>query len=401
MPTIIDGIGVIDAAQLLSGAEQGGLVNAARIAAPSSIERRQPVYTHIKAVPDDLKPRVQAAFAQPRCTYSERHLLMLADALVVGQGSVVITDGIRHNIVRDSALEFLCHHLVPESMSRDDDGTFVVNQPVHRYFEDDCLLLQRPWSNNFGHWLVDQAMVLSYLRHIGALNTNRIVVARDVSPRLRETMLQTIDAILPDAIVLEHPASEVWRFRRLHYCMPLHVPAMCKLPAALDCLRQDILAVPVSPEPRPRRIYLVRSGRARKPADEPEIMAMVARHGFEPVSPEKLSIAEQAALFSQAEAVIGVKGAAMTNILFSGPVTSLLVMSPARFTDPFFYDIASTRGVAYSEAFGETTTNFGDNRDEFRIDVGVVEEMIVATLAANALLDVSSEMTISSNPRSI
>lgn len=255
---------------------------------------------------------------------------------------------------------------------------------MHRRFDDDCLMLRRPFANNFGHWLIDQAMVLSYLRRIGALRTNRIVVANFSGSRLREIMLQTIDAILPGAIVLEHPASEVWHFRSLDYCMPVRIPPSVTVPAALDHLRHDILAAPAPDIPRPRRIYVVRNvGNRRRLVNEPEIMALVARHGFEPVSPENLSITEQAALFSNAEAVFGVKGSAMTNILFASQNCSLMVMSPPRYIDQFFYDIASIRGVAYSEVFGEALTVAKDPfADEFRVDPKVAEEMIIRTVGS-------------------
>lgn len=377
----IQKIGVIEASLLVSGAEQGGMAKAVRIASPSTTEHRPPVYTWFETAPDNLKVGIRSAFSQRRRDYPERHLLTLEDVFIVGQGGVVVTDGARHNLLRDSALEYLLHDKPPPFMERGEGNTFAVNQPVHRRFDDDCLLLQRPFANNFGHWLIDQATVLSYLRHIGALRTNRLVVENLPGSRLREIMLQTIDAILPGAVLLERPISELWHFRNLDYCMPVRIPPSVTLPAALECLRRDILAAPAPDIPLPRRIYVTRNrGSRRRLVNEPEIMALAARHGFEPVSPENLSITEQAALFSNAEAVLGVKGAAMTNILFGSQNCSLMVMSPPRYIDQFFYDIASIRGVAYSEVFGEAVTVAEDPfADEFRVNPKVVEEMIIRT----------------------
>jgi capsular polysaccharide biosynthesis protein len=379
----IDVPGVIDVDQLVDGTETGGLIKAVPIVGAGRVRRRPPVFVNSNAVPTGLRDHLNAAFAQKYSTHTSLHLLSLAGAVVVGQGTVAVSAGNQYRLLNDSAVEFLAHGLVPDGMERGEGEGFVIRQQVHRRIEQSCLLLQRPWSNNFGHWLIDQAMALSYLVHTGALPTNHIVVAKVWSDKLREIMLQTIAAILPDAVMHEHPDLEVWHFRHLHYITPLHVPPLFKLPAALDCLRKDILAVPVPDVPRPRRFHIVRQGKLRSLANETEIIALSAAHGFEPISPENLSMAEQAALFHQAEAVLGVKGAAMTNILFANSNCRLMVMSPSTFTDPFFWDIASTRGIAYSEIFGEIVNERQSaGHNDFRVDPADVEAMIRATLRA-------------------
>jgi capsular polysaccharide biosynthesis protein len=379
----IGAIRVIDADQLVSGTEQGGLIEAVPIVAAGSIARRPPVFVDNRAVLPDLRERMNVAYAQQRSVFRSSHLLSLAEAIVVGQGSVVVRADGEYRLLMNSAREFLTHHRVPDGMEREEGERFAIRQPVRRRLEQSCLLLQRPWSNNFGHWLVDQAMALSYLVHIRALPTRDIVVAQVNSPKLREIMMQTIAAVLPYAIVHEHPDKEVWQFRHLNYITPLHVPPMFKLPAALDCLRADLLAVPVSDVVRPRRFHIVRPSAMRKLANEPEIIALSAAHGFEAVSPEVLSISEQAVLFNQAEAILGVKGAAMTNILFAKADCRVMLMSPSSFTDPFFWDIASTRGIAFAEIFGTVTTerpSLGHN--DFHLNSTDVEVMIQKTLAA-------------------
>jgi capsular polysaccharide biosynthesis protein len=380
----INAIRVIGAEQLVSGTERGGLIGAIPIVFAGSRVRRPPVFVDSHVVPPELRDRLNVAFAQEHSVYHTSHLLSLADAVVVGQGSVVVQAEGQYRLLRDSAREFLAHSLVPDEMEREEGEIFSLRHPVDHRLEQSCLLLQRPWSNNFGHWLVDQAMALSYLVHIRALPTNNVVVAKVHSPRLREIMLQTLAAILPDAIMHEHADNEVWQFRHLYYIMPLHIPPLSKLPAALDCLRADMLAVPLPAVARPRRFHIVRQGDLRKLLNEPEIIELSAKYGFEPMRPENLSMAEQAALFNQAEAILGVKGAAMTNILFSRTDCRVMLMSPSSFTDPFFWDIASTRGIAYSEIFGSVTTDRASlGHNDFEVNPVDVEVMIQKTLAAS------------------
>jgi capsular polysaccharide biosynthesis protein len=169
--------------------------------------------------------------------------------------------------------------------------------------------------------------------------------------------------------------------------MPLHVPPLFKLPAALDCLREDMLAVPVADIARPRRLYVARRANLRKLVNEPEICRLVANYGFEVVCPDDLSIGEQATLFNQAEAILGVKGAAMANIVFADVDCRVMLMSPSSFTDPFYWDIASTRGMLYAEIFGDVTTDrIILSHNDFRLNAADVDTMIQAMLGSQPVV---------------
>ena len=96
-------------------------------------------------------------------------------------------------------------------------------------------------------------------------------------------------------------------------------------------------------------------------------------------------MAEQAALFAGAEAVLGVKGAAMVNILFAAPSCRAIFLSPADFIDQTYWSISSVRGVAYHELFGEIVARgkvAGHN--DFRVDPVRVDAMITAALGEGA-----------------
>jgi capsular polysaccharide biosynthesis protein len=164
-------------------------------------------------------------------------------------------------------------------------------------------------------------------------------------------------------------------------------PSLFTLPAALDSLRADLAAAAPAPAAvRPRRLHVLRPGvEWRKLENEAEIGDVAARHGFTPVVPETLAMAEQAALFAGAEAVLGVKGAAMTNILFAAPSCRLILLSPADFIDQFYWNIASLRGIAYHELFGKIGARgrvAGHN--PFRIDAVRLDAMITAALGEDA-----------------
>jgi hypothetical protein len=70
-----------------------------------------------------------------------------------------------------------------------------------------------------------------------------------------------------------------------------------------------------SPAP-PRRVFLDREGFART-YNRDQVLEVAVRHGFTPVNTGLLTLDEQIALFSNAEAVVGPSGAAWANLLFA------------------------------------------------------------------------------------
>jgi capsular polysaccharide biosynthesis protein len=159
-------------------------------------------------------------------------------------------------------------------------------------------------------------------------------------------------------------------------------PPLFALPAAFESLRADLLSAFVPATVRPRRLHILRPGVTwRRLENEAEIADVAARHGFTPVVPERLSMAEQAALFAGADAVLGVKGAAMTNILFAAPSCRLILLSPADFIDQFYWNITSLRGIAYDELFGGIIARSKvAGHNDFRVDPARVDAMITSAL---------------------
>lgn len=71
----------------------------------------------------------------------------------------------------------------------------------------------------------------------------------------------------------------------------------------------------LQPRPPTRRIFLAR-GHDRRSYNQPDLLDIAARHGFEAVYPERLTFREQVETFLSATAVVGPSGAAFANTLF-------------------------------------------------------------------------------------
>ena len=85
------------------------------------------------------------------------------------------------------------------------------------------------------------------------------------------------------------------------------------------------------PSPWGERVFITRTG-TRRVYNQDEIEAVAKEFGFTAVAPEKLSLAEQVALFSRATHIIGPSGAGFGGMLFASPGTQVLCWQDARLT---------------------------------------------------------------------
>lgn len=103
-----------------------------------------------------------------------------------------------------------------------------------------------------------------------------------------------------------------------------------------DTLRQYTSALRaglLGSDPRPvpvRRIFLVRPA-TRRNYNQDALVEIAGRYGFEAHAPEKLPLAEQAALFADAGMVIGASGAAWVGMAFCAPGTQMLSWLPREY----------------------------------------------------------------------
>ena len=123
----------------------------------------------------------------------------------------------------------------------------------------------------------------------------------------------------------------------------------------------------------PRRLYVTRDGATtRRLLNEDELVATLdTEFGFEPVRNEALSLAEQAALYRNAEIVLGPHGAGLTNIVFAQRPRALIELYHS-FPQPFFGTLAGALDLKYAAVEGRAdpaTAIPGSDEAPFTIDV--------------------------------
>lgn len=101
-----------------------------------------------------------------------------------------------------------------------------------------------------------------------------------------------------------------------------------------------------------RRIFLARPG-MRRSHNQDELIGIARRFGFEPVSPERLSLKEQAQLFADASCVIGASGAAWANMIFARkPMKALSWLFPEYRGFSTYATLAQLLGVEMRFVYG-------------------------------------------------
>ena len=107
------------------------------------------------------------------------------------------------------------------------------------------------------------------------------------------------------------------------------------------------------PSPWGEKIFITRTG-TRRVYNQDEIGAVAKEFGFTAVAPEKLSLAEQVALFSRATHIIGPSGAGFGGMLFARPGTQVLCWQDSRLTHmTILPDLATLTGSHFWHVFYE------------------------------------------------
>jgi hypothetical protein len=336
--------------------------------------RRKPFFVDLEQATEATRATVELHFGILRQQHAAVRIADIHGATVTGQGAVVTAGNL---LVKESVVEFTAQGRAPDGLSKLEDNGFAMSGRFDRRITEPCILAKRPWYRNFGHWLVDGATVVALAAERIREQNLTVIIGDFGSPKMRAVVNDTIQKLVPGANVLSHRDEEIWHFDDLCYVTPPHVPPLFKLPEALQGIRSAFLGPDGGPAPF-RKIFVTRrTAGNRRLVNEAEIFELCAARGFEFVDPEQLSIGQQAVLFAQSSAVIGAKGAALTSVLFCHPDTKVMLMSPADFPDPFFWDVAQN-GCDYAEVFGPIVTDKARGLNEFTVEPARVSAMLDA-----------------------
>lgn len=101
-------------------------------------------------------------------------------------------------------------------------------------------------------------------------------------------------------------------------------------PWVVEFLRKRLLTMPHDRVPG-RAIYLTRGSGSnnRRVTNEPQLVEMLSARGFQVIDPGQISVADQIQAFAEASVIVAPHGAALANLVFTGPGSCVVELFPA------------------------------------------------------------------------
>jgi hypothetical protein len=235
---------------------------------------------------------------------------------------------------------------------------------------------------NYFHYVVDAVGRVALLKPAGFSwdDFDHIIM-----PRFRSPASAEIDA------AIGVPTERVIRMARRDQfvCETLIQPSFpglnTRTPPWVVAFYQTLF--PVSPNTRTRRLYFGREGK-RSAVNAREIDDLMAAHGFEKIDPMKTpDLRNQLA---EASHVVGVHGAALTNLLFCQPGTRVLEIMPtdvSGFYSRYYYFTLSSGGrMPYGVVIGKSLRGrrlslFGQSWSDFHVNIDDLKRGVDALMA--------------------
>lgn len=147
---------------------------------------------------------------------------------------------------------------------------------------------------------------------------------------------------------------------------------------SLRYLRSKLLAK-LAPGNYPDRIFLSRkNASSRRKYNEEEAFLVLEKFGFKKICPEAYSVLEQAAIFNQASHIVGVTGAAFSNLLFCKPTAKVLCITNYKLSVSIFSTIAHFVGLEFYYLAANEYFLFSSNdiHDDFTVDCFSLESYL-------------------------
>jgi len=166
-------------------------------------------------------------------------------------------------------------------------------------------------SNGYYHWLIEDLPV--FLKSLAVARKARVIMPNNAAPYVREfvglidnEILQIGSPVRVERLIMTGKTAG----------MGSPVAGLTPHPADVSILREFFRKF-FEPGLCDRRLYLSRMGRGRSPANENELQSRMEKMGFEVFDGSDMSLRSQVALFSRASRVIGLHGAALSNIVWT------------------------------------------------------------------------------------
>lgn len=205
-------------------------------------------------------------------------------------------------------------------------------------------------GGNYGHWMIDGLSRLFLIeRHYKLSDFDHFLV-----PVLRyDFHRESLAALgIPENKIIEMGALECLKFDQLVATTSPRGKSSSVTPGwMIDNYRERLLGT-VASQSGKRRIYVSRKDAgSRKFDNEDEIITLLQRYGFESVELSTYNFADKVRLFAEADVVVGLSGAGLTNVMFCPRGSTLIEFQPSTLASYMFTTIATYLGITVLPIF--------------------------------------------------
>jgi capsular polysaccharide biosynthesis protein len=283
--------------------------------------------------------RLPAEYAVPELNLREYRDVRCFPGQVAVQGSVILADSFRHNQRKTLGNQRL--RTVSDPFASPDELRADVVPLAGDYF-----YLDSSYRGHFGHAMTEQLSRLwGWSRAKEQFPDLKALLLEEKRKDLYtfETELYSAAGVPADDIVLVPGPVHV---ERLVAATPMFSQPQYVHPDLGDVWAtvSDALSARAGAAERPLRFFCSRRHGKRACHNTDEVEQLFVDHGFTIVFPEDHSLADQAAMFRDAEVVAGFAGSAMFNLLFCTTPTKVLMVASENYWAQNEYMISSVAG---------------------------------------------------------
>jgi hypothetical protein len=242
-----------------------------------------------------------------------------------------------------------------------------------------CLLASTYADTNYFHWMFNVLPRLELFRLAGTDldSVDAFIVNRMNWDFCRETLIRVG---IPLHKVIE--SDEEMHLRAGNLLVAPSLRAGYHMERwVLDFLRREFLEAAGPSASGGKRLYISRDDAGyRRIRNEPECLDVLVQCGFEKISLSGMTVAEQAELFSSAEAVVAPHGAGLANLVFCNPGTRVVELFSPVWLKPCYWELCNGACLEYWYLVGGGDGEQGISglKQDYTIDVRELAETIKA-----------------------
>lgn len=321
-------------------------------------ERTPPAWLHLPETAAGLALREQ--YGRRSAKLGPQAVFALKDLEVEGKGVMLLGGGLIRENLEGAPVARLTSDLPKRT-----------HRVVERVISEPVLYTHRYGVRNYGHCLTDIIpKAVSTLRRMPELRWA-------LHPEMPRQALEAIRALGIPAertLILDERPTLI---RQAWFAQAWNAHPLVHTPSTFEVLSDLCQPRPASgAKAASRRLFVTRhDATTRRLTNHDQVSQWLSARGFEEVTCGSLPLSDQIAIFRDAEVVVGIAGAAMTNICFCKAGTKVVTLAPDSMPALYFWDLAHHAQLDWRIAYFPADSAKGIHSD-FRVDVETLQRSL-------------------------